>query len=212
MELVNRYFPDLDETKRAQLSRLLPLYQEWNAKINVVSRQDMDNLEVRHILHSLAIAKQFRFLPDADILDLGTGGGFPGIPLAIVFPETKFTLIDGTGKKIQVVREVAASLGLNNVKAMHARVEDLKTPGAFDFVVTRGVTTLDKLMVWSQRLLKKKHRHAYPNGLIALKGGHLQAEIKLLPGKAESYSELIPIRSFFDDPFFEEKYIVYVQG
>lgn len=212
MDLINRYFPELDAEKRAKLAQLGPLYAEWNAKINVISRQDVENLEERHVLHALAIAKQFKFLPEAEVLDLGTGGGFPGIPLAIVFPETKFTLVDGTGKKIQVVREVAAALGLTNVTALHARAEDLKKNAAFDFVVTRGVATLDKLMQWSQRLLKKKHRHAYPNGLIALKGGQLKAEIRLLPGKAESYTELIPIASFFKEPFFEEKYIVYVQG
>lgn len=212
MDLINRYFPELDAEKRAQLAQLGPLYAEWNAKINVVSRQDVENLEERHVLHSLAIAQQFKFLPEAAVLDLGTGGGFPGIPLAIVFPQTTFTLIDGTGKKIQVVREIAAALGLANVTALHARAEDLKKNAAFDFVVTRGVTTLDQLMRWSQRLLKKKHRHAYPNGLIALKGGQLKAEINLLPGKAESYTELIPINTFFKEPFFEEKYLVYVQG
>lgn len=212
MDLINRYFPELDTDKHAKLARLGPLYAEWNAKINVISRQDVENLEERHVLHALAIAKQFKFLPEAEVLDLGTGGGFPGIPLAIVFPETKFTLIDGTGKKIQVVQEVASALGLTNVTALHARAEDLKKNAAFDFVVTRGVATLDKLMLWSQRLLKKKHRHAYPNGLIALKGGQLKAEISLLPGKAESYTELIPIQDFFKEPFFEEKYIVYVQG
>ena len=190
----------------------MPLYTEWNAKINVISRQDIENLEERHILHSLAIAKVVRFKPDANILDLGTGGGFPGIPLAIMFPETTFTLIDGTGKKIRVVREIADALGLKNVTALHARVEELKTNHQFDFVLSRGVTTLDKLLSWSQRLLRKKHSHTYPNGVIALKGGDLRAEIKALPGKGDTYTEVFPIQDFFREAFFAEKYVVYVQG
>lgn len=198
--------------QRACFDRLVPLYTEWNAKINVISRQDIENLEERHILHSLAIAKVIQFKPEASILDLGTGGGFPGIPLAIVFPSTKFTLVDGTGKKIRVVQEIAGALGLQNVTALHARVEELKMNGQFDFVLSRGVATLDKLLLWSQRLLKRKHTHAYPNGIIALKGGDLRAEIKALPGKGESYSEIFRIGDFFHEAFFDEKYVVYVQG
>lgn len=212
MQLLDKYFPDLTDVQRARFGQLVPLYTEWNARINVISRQDIENLEERHILHSLAIAKMIQFKPGASILDLGTGGGFPGIPLAILFPETRFTLVDGTGKKIRVVQEVAGALGLSNVTAIHARVEELKMNGQFDFVLSRGVTTLDKLLLWSQRLLKKKHTHAYPNGIIALKGGDLRAEIKALPGKGESYSEIFPIRDFFNEAFFDEKYVVYVQG
>ena len=212
MQLLDKYFPELSLSQRAHFEQLAPLYAEWNSKINVISRQDIENLEERHILHSLAIAKVVRFKPDASILDLGTGGGFPGIPLAILFPETKFTLVDGTGKKIRVVQEVAAALDLKNVTAIHARVEELKMNGQFDFVLSRGVTTLDKLLIWSQRLLKKKHAHVYPNGIIALKGGDLRAEIKSLPGKGATYSEIFPIHDFFPEPFFEEKFVVYVQG
>ncbi|MBV6440747.1 MAG: 16S rRNA (guanine(527)-N(7))-methyltransferase RsmG [Haliscomenobacteraceae bacterium CHB4] len=212
MQLLDKYFPALTDVQRALFRQLVPLYTEWNAKINVVSRQDIENLEERHILHSLAIAKVIGFKPDASILDLGTGGGFPGIPLAILFPDTRFTLVDGTGKKIRVVQEVAGALGLTNVTAIHARVEELKMNGQFDFVLSRGVTTLDKLLQWSQRLLKKKHMHAYPNGIIALKGGDLRAEIKSLPGKGETYSEIFPIREFFNEPFFDEKFVVYMQG
>jgi len=212
MKLLNKYFPNLDSEQIARFERLVPLYTEWNAKINVVSRQDIENLEERHILHSLAIAKVIQFKPEANILDLGTGGGFPGIPLAILFPETKFTLVDGTGKKIRVVQEVADALGLKNVIALHARAEELKMNGQFDFVLSRGVATLDKLLIWSQRLLKKKHLHAYPNGIVALKGGDLRAEIAALPGKGDTYTEVFPIRDFFREEFFEEKFAVYVQG
>ena len=191
---------------------MVPLYTEWNAKINVISRQDIENLEERHILHSLAVAKVLSFKPGARLLDLGTGGGFPGVPLAIFFPDTEFVLVDGTGKKIRVVQEVADAVGLQNLTARHARVEDLKMNGQFDFVLSRGVTTLDQLLRWSQPLLKKKHAHAYPNGIIALKGGDLQTEIKALPGRGADYSEIFPIRSFFKEPFFDEKMVVYVQG
>ena len=211
-DLIRKYFPDLEPAQYAQFEQLIPLYTEWNAKINVVSRQDIENLMERHILHSLDIAKYFQFKPDAQVLDLGTGGGFPGIPLAIFFPETKFTLVDGTGKKIHVVQEVATALGLTNVTALHSRVEELRFNGAFDFVLSRGVAPLDKLLQWGQRLLKKKHVHSYPNGIIALKGGDIRAEIKALPGKAENYTEVFPVRNHFKEQFFEEKFVVYVQG
>lgn len=212
MELVLNHFPDLDAKQVEQFAQLVPLYREWNAKVNVISRQDIENLEVRHVLHSLAIAKVFQFEPGSRLLDLGTGGGFPGIPLAILMPEVQFTLIDGTGKKITVVREVARALGLANVTARHCRAEELKMNGSFDFVVSRAVAPLDKLMNWSQRLLKKKQTHSYPNGLIALKGGKIQAEINELPGDGGDYTEVFPISTFYTDPWFEEKWVVYVQG
>lgn len=211
MKTVEQYFPDLTPLQRERFGRLPALYSEWNAKINVISRQDIDNLEERHVLHSLAIAKAFHFLPGAHLLDLGTGGGFPGIPLAILFPEVRFTLADGTGKKITVVREIAQALDLSNVTALHSRAEDLK-PGSFDFVVSRAVAPLDKLLAWSQRLLKRKQQHAYPNGIIALKGGNINPEINALPGKGKEYTELFPIQTWFSEPFFEEKWVVYVQG
>ncbi|MEI6410361.1 MAG: 16S rRNA (guanine(527)-N(7))-methyltransferase RsmG [Bacteroidota bacterium] len=212
MELITKYFPDLSPEQLQKLAQLQPLYTEWNARINVVSRQDIENLNERHVLHALAIAKTFPFKPGSTVLDLGTGGGFPGIPLAIVFPETQFTLVDGTGKKITVVKEIAAALELTNVTALHARVEDLKTTSAFDFVVSRAVAPLDKLLGWSQRLLKRKHIHAYPNGTIALKGGKLDGEIQALPGNGYTYTELFPISDFFEEAFFEEKFVVYMQG
>lgn len=212
MKAIERYFPGLSPLQYERFDRLPVLYADWNAKINVISRQDIDNLEERHVLHSLAIAKAFQFLSGAHLLDLGTGGGFPGIPLAILFPEVRFTLVDGTGKKIKVVQEIAQALGLNNVKVQHCRAEDLKSLYAFDFVLSRGVAPLGKLLSWSQRLLKKKHQHPYPNGIIALKGGNIQPEIDALPGDGRTYTEIFPISNWFSEPFFVEKWVVYMQG
>jgi 16S rRNA (guanine527-N7)-methyltransferase len=207
-----KYFPALTDEQVKQLEQLQPLYADWNNKINVVSRQDVENLLERHVLHSLCIMHEFRFNPGAKVLDLGTGGGFPGIPLAIAFPETQFTLVDSIGKKIKVVQEVCNALGLQNVKAIQSRAEAIKPAGQFDFVVTRAVAQLPALMGWCQHLIKKKHTHAYPNGLIALKGGDIDAEIAALPGKPNDYVEVMPIRAFLPLAFFSEKYIVYVQG
>lgn len=212
MDLIKRYFPDLSHRQQEQMAQLVPLYTAWNAKINVVSRQDIDNLEERHILHSLGIAKVMNFKPGARLLDLGTGGGFPGVPLAIFFPDVQFVLVDGTGKKINVVQEVASSVGLHNLTAHHSRAEDLKMSGQFDFVLSRGVASLDQLMRWSQPLLKRKHQHAYPNGILALKGGDLHTEIRALPGRGDTYTEVFPLRAYFQEPFFDEKMVVYVQG
>ena len=212
MSFLKEYFPELTPEQFQQFDQLVPLYRDWNSKVNVISRQDVDNLETRHILHSLAIAKAFTFKPGTRLLDLGTGGGFPGIPLAILLPEVQFTLIDGTGKKITVVREIAQALGLKNVTARHIRVEDLKMNGSFDFVITRAVAPLDKLMNWTSRLLKKKQVQDYPNGLIALKGGNIDGEIAALPGDGEDFTEIFPISDYFSDPWFEEKWVVYVQG
>ncbi len=208
MEIIKKYFPQLSPLQVRQFEQLQPLYSEWNQKINVISRKDIDNLYERHILHSLAIARLYTFLPNAQILDLGTGGGFPGIPLAIFFPETQFTLIDGTGKKIKVVEAIKTALQLKNVHPKHIRAEELKQH--FDFVVSRAVTQLDQLINWSFRLLKKKQQHATPNGLIALKGGKVYAEIKALPRK--EYVEVEPISNIFEEEYFKEKYVVYVQG
>ena len=208
MEAISKYFPELSELQLQQLVQLPTLYKEWNDKINVVSRKDIENIIERHILHSLAIAKVITFLPDAEILDLGTGGGFPGIPLAIFFPETQFQIIDGTGKKIKVANEVIEALGLKNIKAKHMRSEEVKHH--FDFVICRAVASLDKLVRWSFPLLKKKQVHAIPNGLITLKGGNIKAEIKALP--RNEYVEIYPISDYFEEDFFEEKCAVYVQG
>lgn len=208
MEIIKKYFPQLTPRQLQQFEQLLPLYRDWNQKINVISRKDIDNLYERHVLHSLVIAKLYTFLPGAEVLDLGTGGGFPGIPLAIFFPETKFTLIDGTRKKIRVVEEIKTALGLTNVDAKQIRAEELKQQ--FDFVVSRAVAQLNILITWSFRLLKKKQQHATPNGLIALKGGKVHDEIKALPQK--EYIEVDAISNFFDEAYFKEKYVVYVQG
>jgi 16S rRNA (guanine527-N7)-methyltransferase len=208
MELLKKYFPKLEADQLQRFAQLQPLYQEWNERINVISRKDIDALYERHILHALAIARVISFKPCASVLDLGTGGGLPGIPLAIVFPETHFLLVDSIGKKIKVVDEIVSVLGLNNVSTRHARAEELKE--RVDFVVTRGVAPLDKLLVWSRPLLKKKHLHAIPNGLLALKGGDIQEELSLL--HPSEYTEIYPVKAYFDEPFFEEKLVVYVQG
>lgn len=211
LDYFKQYFPALSDQQTTQLSQLQALYADWNSKINVVSRQDIENLNERHVLHSLTIGRFFEFAPGAHILDLGTGGGFPGIPLAIMFPDTQFTLVDSTGKKIKVVTEVADALQLKNVTALHARAEELKMRGHFDFVVTRAVAPLQQILTWCRPLIKSKHAHAYPNGIIALKGGDLSAEINAMPGKKQNYVEMMPLREHFDIPFFLEKFVVYVQ-
>ncbi|MFM2268526.1 MAG: hypothetical protein RL757_1967 [Bacteroidota bacterium] len=208
MEEILNYFPNLTPQQVAQFEQLMPLYVEWNEKINVISRKDIENLYRHHVLHALAIAKFVDFKPDAHILDLGTGGGFPGIPLAIIFPETQFYLTDSIGKKITVVKAVAEALDLKNVTAHHVRAEEVKEK--FDFVITRAVATFDQLARWSLRSLKKKHIHAYPNGIIALKGGNIKEEMRLLPFRP--YYEVQPIKKYFPFDFFDEKYIVYLQG
>lgn len=207
MDTISHHFPDLTARQIDQFRQLGPLYREWNEKINVISRKDIDHLYEHHVLHSLSIAKVVAFKPKARILDLGTGGGFPGIPLAILFPETSFTLIDGTRKKITVVSEIAQAIGLDNVIPLHIRAEELK--GQFDFVVTRAVARLEKLVPWSFRLIKEKQQHALPNGLLALKGGNMTEEIAALD--RGSYSEVFPLTDFFALPYFAEKSIVYVQ-
>lgn len=208
MELLLKYFPKLSDKQKLQFESLLPLYKEWNDKINVVSRKDIENLYLHHVLHSLSIAKFITFKPGATFLDLGTGGGFPGIPLAIFFPKSKFTLIDGTGKKVKVVEEIANAINLDNVTPLHKRAEEHK--GKYDFVLSRAVTDLDQLLRWSRRLISSTHQHNIPNGLITLKGGNVKDEIKTL-GKKE-YTESYKLIKWFDDPFFDEKFLIYVQG
>lgn len=212
MQDLYAYFKGLSAEQIAQFEALPPLYKSWNEKINLISRQDLDNLVERHILHALAIAKCISFKPGTKVLDLGTGGGFPGIPLAIFFPEVEFLLVDGTGKKISVVQDIIQQTGIPNAKALHSRVENLGMPKKFDFVVSRAVAPLDKLLHWSAPLISQKHKNAYPNGLFVLKGGDLSAEIKALPGKGSSFTECIPISSFFKEDFFKEKWVVYVQA
>lgn len=208
MERILQYFPDLTDHQISQFEALMPLYQEWNSMINVISRKDIDQLYLRHVLHSLSIAKLIQFLPESSILDLGTGGGFPGIPLAILFPETKFTLIDGTAKKIRVVNEVAKAIKLTNVIGHQKRAEEWKGE-KFDFVVTRAVAQLSMLWPWCEKIISDRQRHIMPNGIWALKGGNVEKEIKDL-GKG-MYAEATPITDFYEEPFFKEKYVVYVQ-
>lgn len=208
MELIKNYFPQLSEQQYEQLQQLGLLYQSWNSKINVISRKDIEHVYDHHILHAMAIARFVRFQPGANILDLGTGGGLPGLPMAILFPETNFRLIDGTRKKITVVKAIKEELGLKNVAAQHIRAEELKE--RFDFVICRAVASLDKLFAWSMPLLSKKEKHAIPNGLITLKGGDLEAEIQALP--RGSYVDILPLNEYFQEPFFDEKVLVYVQG
>ncbi len=208
MELIKKYFPQLNPKQLDQFAQLGPLYEEWNQKINVISRKDIENLYAHHILHATAIAKVVQFLPNASILDLGTGGGLPGIPLAILFPETQFTLIDGTRKKITVVSAISEVLGLENVVALHTRAEEVKQQ--FDFVVCRAVASIDKLYEWSMpRVKTEDQRHGLPNGLITLKGGDVRKELKALPRRA--YSEIYPLSRYFEEPYYEEKCAVYVQ-
>lgn len=208
MDQLIQYFPHLAEEQKIQFAQLGPLYSEWNEKINVISRKDIDSIYTHHILHALALSKIISFQPQSKILDFGTGGGFPGIPLAILFPEVQFTLVDSIGKKIKVVTEIAATLGLQNVTAIQERVENIKDK--YDFVTCRGVAPLEQLFRWTTKNVSGKHRHAYPNGMFFYKGGNVKEEIQALPGK--QYTEIFKIKEFFKDDFFEEKVIVYIQG
>jgi 16S rRNA (guanine527-N7)-methyltransferase len=209
LDLLLPYFPDLTDVQKDKFAQLLPLYKEWNDKINVVSRKDIEQLYLHHVLHSLAIAKFIKFVPGSDVLDLGTGGGFPGIPLAILFPRVQFTLCDSIGKKIRVVEAVSEALGLENVTPVNARAEELKQK--FDFVVSRAVTDTETLIKFSRKLLGEKQFNAYPNGLITLKGGDkLREELQNLP-KFE-YVEKVAVRKYFDNPYYDDKYVVYLQG
>ena len=197
-------FPGLSAKAKSQLTQLLPLYEEWNAQINVISRKDLDQLYTRHVLHSLAIHKFLQFAPGSRVLDIGTGGGFPGIPLAILNPEVNFVLVDSIGKKIKVVQEVSQALGLTNVTAIHERAEKIKGP--FDFVVSRAVAEMKILLQWSNGKMARKQINALPNGLICLKGGDLTEELKGLSKDIEVYD----LQQWFSDSFFETKKLVYV--
>ena len=203
-ELIKKYFPSISPAQLEQFEQLPVLYAEWNEKINVVSRKDIDNLMLHHVLHSLAIAKFIGFKDGTEILDVGTGGGFPGIPLAILFPNSQFTLIDSIGKKIKVVNGVAESLGLTNVVAIHGRAEDLEQD--FEFIVSRAVTRLTPFYYWVHKKVSPNHFHTMRNGLICLKGGDLEEELAEF-GKKHKLHELYEV---FDEEFFETKKLVYV--
>ena len=204
MDIILKYFPHLTDVQRQRFAALGELYSDWNSKINVVSRKDIGNLYEHHVLHSLAIAKFIGFKSGTEVMDLGTGGGFPGIPLAIMFPETKFHLIDGVGKKIRVATEIANALGLDNVTACQCRAEDEK--GKFDFVVSRAVMPLADLLKVSRKNIKKEQRNAYPNGLICLKGGELDKEI--LP--VHKIAVVTELSDYFSEEYFKTKKVVYV--
>ncbi len=203
MNDILRYFPNLTLNQQQQFEKLEALYQDWNSKINVISRKDIDALYTKHVLHSLAIAKIQPFEPKSYVLDVGTGGGFPGIPLAILFPETHFYLIDVILKKINVVKAVAEDLELKNVKAEQMRAENVK--GDFDFIVSRAVTNMPDFVNWVDGKIKKKNMHILKNGILYLKGGDLSQELKPFP-KAKQFE----IADFFDDPFFETKKVVHL--
>ncbi|NVJ63525.1 MAG: 16S rRNA (guanine(527)-N(7))-methyltransferase RsmG [Flavobacteriaceae bacterium] len=203
VHLITNYFPDLSPAQIEQFSKLEELYKDWNLKINVVSRKDIDELYLRHVLHSLAIAKFIQFKPGSKILDVGTGGGFPGIPLAIMFPQVQFTLVDSIGKKIKVVEEVVEGLGLTNVVSKHQRVEEEKEQ--FDFVVSRAVAAMPTFMRWIKGRISKKSNHDIRNGVLYLKGGDLEEELK-------DYTtiEIYDLKDFYTEEFFDTKKLVYL--
>jgi 16S rRNA (guanine527-N7)-methyltransferase len=203
--IIFNYFPNLTSKQRDQFSALYDLYKFWNDQINVISRKDFETFYERHVLHSLAIAKVIQFTPGSDILDVGTGGGFPGLPLAILFPEVNFLLVDSIGKKIKVVNEVKNSIGLTNLKAEHKRAEEVN--GKFDFVVSRAVTQMQDFLPWVERKFKSKQQNGYPNGVFYLKGGDLKEELSGI----KNYMEVINLSDFFKEEFFETKKLVYVQ-
>ena len=204
MDLILKYFPDLTDLQKERFSALLPLYSEWNTKINVISRKDMDLFYTHHVLHSLTLTKVLPVKTGTRILDLGTGGGFPGIPLAIFFPEVSFMLVDSIGKKINVVRSIADSIGLSNVNAVHARTEHIKE--RFNFVVSRAVAPLPDLIKWTGNLFDKKNNGSVPNGIFCLKGGDLKQELAPYIKRATQ----IDITDFFNEPYFNEKKIIYL--
>ena len=206
MESILKYFPNLSEKQIKQFSELKDLYQHWNEQINVISRKDIDNFYERHVLHSLAIAKVISFEPGTTLLDVGTGGGFPGVPLAILFPECKFHLVDSIGKKIKVVNEVSIAIGLTNLTSEHRRVEEIK--GSFDFVISRAVTRLNRFIPWVNTKFKSKNNNIIRNGILYLKGGDLHEELN--EAKLKYNPTLYKIPDFFESEFFETKQVVYV--
>ncbi len=203
-ELLRSFFPDLSDKQLEQFEQLPDLYREWNSKINVISRKDIDELPLHHVLHSLSIGKYIRFAPETKILDVGTGGGFPGIPLAIFFPQVQFVLLDSIGKKIRVAQEISRVVGLQNVSFNHARVEDEKRK--FDFIVSRAVMPLDDLVKVTRKNISNEQHNALPNGIICLKGGDLSSEIHRYRKKVE----ITDLSAYFPQPYFKTKKIVYL--
>ena len=204
MEIINKYFPELTEEQREQFAALYDLYTDWNSKINVISRKDITNLYEHHVLHSLAIAKAIQFRPETEVMDLGTGGGFPGIPLAIMFPDARFHLVDSIGKKVKVATEIAQSVGLKNVTTRHCRAEDEKKK--FDFIVSRAVMPLADLIKIVRKNIRKEQNNSYPNGILCLKGGDLSRELAPFKHKAE----VIDLNNYFNEEYFDTKKLVYI--
>lgn len=205
-KIIYHYFEQLSEKQKNQIEKLFEIYSHWNAQINVISRKDLDEFYERHVLHSLGIAKVISFSPTTSILDIGTGGGFPGIPLAILFPECKFTLVDSIGKKIKVVQEVAKELELNNVTAIKSRAEDLDEK--FDFIVSRAVTEMPKFLTWTKDKISTKQKNELKNGILYLKGGDLTEEMKGIKKEIKYYD----LKSMFTEDFFDTKKVVYLKN
>ena len=205
VEIIEKYFPNLIDEQKRQFEQLGVLYPEWNSKINVISRKDIDNLYTNHILHSLAIAKFTDFKDGSSVLDMGTGGGFPGIPLAIMFPNVKFHLVDRIGKKLKVAMDIADRIGLTNVTVQHGDIKEVK--GKYDFVVSRAVMDLNELIPLVRKLISKENINSIPNGLICLKGGNLTSELH----NVKNAAMVEDINGYFDEEFFETKKVVYVQ-
>ena len=205
IDLIIKYFPNLKDEQIEKFEKLLPLYEFWNEQINVISRKDLESFNERHLLHSLGIAKIIEFVPGSKILDIGTGGGFPGIPLAILFPEVQFTLVDSIGKKIKVVNEIAKTLDLKNVEGIHERAEKIKDK--FDFVVSRAVTAMPQFLPWVNGKFLKENKNNLKNGILYLKGGDLTEEMKPVK-QSITYFEL---QKIFDEDFFETKKVVYLK-
>ena len=206
VDLIKKYFPSITEHQYGQFAKLEPLYKEWNQKINVISRKDIDELYERHVLHSLGIAKVIQFIPHTRVLDVGTGGGFPGIPLAILFPEVNFILVDSIGKKITVVKEIAKGVGLANLQALHSRAEEI--PEIFDFVVSRAVTRIAPFYSWVRHKFSKANKNTLPNGILYLKGGDVKEEFTELNKKYKTFE----LSEYFEESFFETKKVMYVSA
>lgn len=208
MELIQKYFPEITSEQYQQFEQMYGLYQEWNTKINVISRKDTDNFYERHVLHSLGIAKVIQFLPDTKVLDVGTGGGFPGIPLAILFPEVQFHLVDSIAKKVKVVQEATAFLGLKNVSSEQVRAEKIRPKHQFDFIICRAVTDISAFYRWVKEATTKENRHeSFANGIFVLKGGDLKAEFQ----KLNKYHRFFDLQNEFEEDFFETKKVVYIK-
>lgn len=204
MDRIKKYFPNLTEKQTEQYAALYDLYYDWNNKINVISRKDIENLYLHHVLHSLAIAKTITFRPGTSIMDMGCGGGFPGIPLAIMFPDVKFHLVDSIGKKVRVASEIATAIGLENVTATHSRAQDIKEK--YNFVVSRAVMQLPELVKICRKNIGKEQLNALPNGIICLKGGNIQSEVQ----QYKNIIEITPLENIFEEDFFKDKKVVYL--